>query len=65
MSGTLGPARGTGTGQIPTANTDVIIDDNHTVYIDIEGNTSGQIIDLCKNLQIKPSAILQIIIYNS
>ena len=47
------------TGQIPTANTDVIIDDNHTVYIDIEGNTSGQIIDLCKNLQIKPSAILQ------
>jgi hypothetical protein len=47
-------------GQIPTANTDVIINDNHTIYIDAQGNASGVIVDLCKNLQIKPRAILQL-----
>lgn len=46
-------------GQVPSANTDVIINDNHTIYIDIEGNTSGQIVDLCRNLQVTPTAILQ------
>lgn len=46
-------------GQIPTANTDVIINDNHTVYVDKQGATSNQIVDLCRNLQIKQSAVLQ------
>ena len=46
-------------GQVPAANTDVIINNNHTIYIDQQGATSGQIIDLCRNLQIKQSAILK------
>ena len=31
-------------GQVPNANTDVIINNNHTVYIDIQGSVSDQII---------------------
>lgn len=46
-------------GQVPTANTDVIIDDNHTVYIDQQGENSNQIVDLCKNLKINQLAVLQ------
>jgi hypothetical protein len=46
-------------GQIPSANTDVIINDNHTVYIDIQGANSGTIIDLCRNLNVKSKAILR------
>ena len=46
-------------GQVPNAATDVIINDNHTVYIDVQGSSSGIIVDLCRNLQIKPTGILQ------
>jgi len=46
-------------GQVPNAATDVIISDNHTVYIDVQGSVSGEIVDLCHNLQVKPTAILQ------
>jgi hypothetical protein len=46
-------------GQIPTATTDVIIEDGHRIYINKQGATSGQIVDLCRNIQIKPTAILQ------
>ena len=46
-------------GQVPNANTDVIINDNHTVYIDVQGSASGVIVDLCRNLQVKPTAILR------
>ena len=46
-------------GQVPNANTDVIINDNHTVYIDVQGASSGVIVDLCRNLQVKPLAILR------
>ncbi|HMP29464.1 MAG TPA: hypothetical protein PKD85_07680, partial [Saprospiraceae bacterium] len=45
-------------GIVPSAQTDVVISDNHTVYIDIQGSTSGVIVELCRNLQIKASAIL-------
>jgi hypothetical protein len=45
--------------QVPSATTDVIIDNNHTIYIDKQGAVSNQIVDLCRNLQIKQSAILQ------
>lgn len=46
-------------GEVPNATTDVIIHDGHTVYIDIQGVNSGDIVDLCRNLQVKPNAILQ------
>lgn len=46
-------------GVVPNATTDVIIDDNHLVYIDVEGSVSGEIVDLCRNLQVKQTAILQ------
>lgn len=46
-------------GEIPSASTDVIINDNHTVYIDKQGTVSGEIVDLCRNLQIKTKAVLQ------
>ncbi|GGK27409.1 hypothetical protein GCM10007962_22050 [Yeosuana aromativorans] len=46
-------------GVVPDANTDVIINDNHTVYIDVQGTVSGEIVDLCRNLQIRPTAVLQ------
>jgi len=46
-------------GQIPTASTDVIIEDGHTVYIDVQGASSGQIVDLCDNLNIKQYGVLQ------
>lgn len=46
-------------GVVPSGNTNVIIEDGHTVYIDIEGNASGQIVDLSKNLFIKQGAVLQ------
>ena len=46
-------------GEVPNATTDVIINDGHTVYIDIQGSVSGEIVDLCRNLQVKLTAILQ------
>lgn len=46
-------------GVVPTKITDVIINNNHIVYIDIQGNSSGQIVDLCNNLKISSSAILR------
>lgn len=46
-------------GQVPTANTDVIINDNHTIYIDIQGTSSGVVVDLCRNLNVKSKAILR------
>jgi hypothetical protein len=46
-------------GTIPSATTDVIINNGHTVYIDMQGASSNQIVDLCRNLQIKQSAILR------
>lgn len=46
-------------GQVPTANTDVIISNNQTVYIDVQGNSSGQIVDLCRNLKVSSTAVLQ------
>tara|TARA_R110002126_G_scaffold291762_1_gene457089 strand:- start:15317 stop:17776 length:2460 start_codon:yes stop_codon:yes gene_type:complete len=45
--------------EVPSATTDVIIDNNHTIYIDKQGAVSNQIVDLCRNLQIKQSAVLQ------
>ena len=45
--------------QVPTATTDVVINDNHTIYIDIQGASSNEIVDLCKNINIKQTAILQ------
>jgi hypothetical protein len=47
-------------GEVPSASTDVVISENHTVYIDIQGNTSGQIVDLCTNLKVTSTAVLQI-----
>ena len=46
-------------GQVPNAATDVIINNGHTVYIDVQGSVSGQIVDLCRNLQVSPTAVLQ------
>ena len=47
-------------GQVPNANTDVIIGDNHTVYVDVQGAVSDQIVDLCRNLRINQTANLHI-----
>lgn len=46
-------------GVVPNATTDVIIEDGHTVYIDIQGSTSNQVVDLCDNLYVKQGAFLQ------
>lgn len=46
-------------GMVPTANTDVIVQDGHTVYIDMQGTTTNVIIDLCKNLKVEKEAVLQ------
>lgn len=46
-------------GQVPSATTDVIINNGHTVYIDIQGSSSGVIVDLCRNIQVRPTAVLQ------
>ncbi|MFH4967541.1 T9SS type A sorting domain-containing protein [Gaetbulibacter sp. M240] len=47
-------------GVVPDANTDVIISDGHTIYVDVEGSVSGEIVDLCRNLQVNSTAVLQI-----
>ena len=47
-------------GVVPDANTDVIISAGHTVYVDIEGSVSGEIVDLCRNLQVASTAVVQI-----
>jgi len=46
-------------GTVPTGTTDVIIANGHTVYIDLQGASSGVQVNLCRNLQISPSAILR------
>lgn len=46
-------------GQVPNANTDVVIKDGHTVYIDMQGAQTNVIIDLCKNLKVEEDAVLQ------
>ncbi|HBK83686.1 MAG TPA: hypothetical protein DDZ41_08840, partial [Flavobacterium sp.] len=46
-------------GTVPAAATDVVISNNHTVYIDIQGSSSGVAVDLCRNLRINQSAILR------
>ncbi len=46
-------------GIVPDASTDVIINDNHIIYIDVQGATSGAIVDLCRNINIKESAVLR------
>lgn len=46
-------------GVVPSGNTDVIIDDGHTIYIDIQGSVSNEIVDLCDNLFVKQGAVLQ------
>lgn len=46
-------------GVVPNADTDVIIEDGHTIYIDIQGNTSNQVVDLCHSLYVKQDAVLQ------
>lgn len=45
-------------GLVPNANTDVVISNEHTVYVDIQGATSDQIVDLCRNLKINTTAKL-------
>ncbi|WP_439130898.1 T9SS type A sorting domain-containing protein [Polaribacter sp.] len=45
--------------QVPDANTDVIISESHTVYVDKQGSSSQQIVDLCNNLKIEQNAVLQ------
>jgi hypothetical protein len=44
---------------VPNATTDVIINDEHSVYIDVQGSSSNEIVDLCRNLQVKPTAVLR------
>ncbi len=46
-------------GSVPTGSTDVIISNNHTVYIDLQGSSSGVQVDLCRNLQINTTAVLR------
>ena len=46
-------------GVVPTATTDVSIEGNHTIYIDVQGTTSGQVVDLCNNLRVKQGGVLQ------
>ena len=46
-------------GVVPGASTDVIIQNGHTVYIDVEGSVSGEIVDICRNLQIMQTGVLQ------
>lgn len=46
-------------GVVPNADTDVIIEDGHTVYIDVQGASSNQQVDLCDNLFVKQEAVLQ------
>ena len=46
-------------GVVPDGSTDVIIEDGHTIYIDKQNPTASSPLDLCRNLQIKQSAILQ------
>ncbi|GAA4270516.1 T9SS type A sorting domain-containing protein [Hyunsoonleella aestuarii] len=47
------------TGVVPTATDDVSIEGNHTIYIDVQGTTSGQVVDLCNNLRVKQGGVLQ------
>ncbi|WP_242093854.1 T9SS type A sorting domain-containing protein [Aestuariivivens sediminicola] len=46
-------------GQVPSGLTDVIIEDGHTVYIDVQGGVSGEIVDLCRHLLVRQTAVLQ------
>lgn len=46
-------------GVVPTANTDVIIENDHTVYIDVQGSGSEVVVDLCKNIKVEQEAVLR------
>lgn len=46
-------------GAVPSLNDDVIISNSHTIYIDMQGQNSGQVIDLCQNLKVETNAVLQ------
>ena len=46
-------------GIVPSASTDVIIEDGHTVHVDIQGSVSNEVVDLCDNLFVKQEAVLQ------
>jgi hypothetical protein len=45
-------------GVVPGASDDVIV--NHTVYIDIQGDSSGAIVDLCRNIKVNQNGVLRI-----
>ncbi len=44
-------------GFVPGASDDVVV--NHTVYIDIQGDTSGAIVDLCRNIKVAQAGVLR------
>lgn len=45
-------------GQVPTPSTDVVIANNHTVYIDLQGEVSEAVVNLCNNLKVEQEAVL-------
>jgi len=45
-------------GSVPTADDNVSIE-NHTVYIDLMGTSSGEIVDLCNNLRVQSGGVLR------
>ena len=45
-------------GSVPTAADNVSIE-NHTVYIDLMGTSSGEIVDLCNNLRVQSGGVLR------
>lgn len=45
-------------GSVPTATDNVSIE-NHTVYIDLKGTSSGEIVDLCNNLRVQSGGVLR------
>jgi len=44
-------------GVVPGASDDVVV--NHTVYIDIQGANSGEVVDLCRNLKVAQAGVLR------
>ena len=45
-------------GVVPDASDDVVV--NHTVYIDIQGANSGDIVDLCRNIKVAQDGVLRL-----
>ncbi|MBK3516209.1 T9SS type A sorting domain-containing protein [Carboxylicivirga marina] len=48
------------TGRVPTGSDDVRIENNHSVYIDVQGSVSGERVVLCRHLKVKQTARLSI-----